>query len=75
MSITMLDNQKLLKNPVLTHDMIHNNQNRTLLEYLEYSNEKLLQDTDNQRLTQALSLGLTFNSVKAFEKLTKKIKH
>lgn len=68
-------NQKLLNNPVLTNDMIHNSQNKTLLEYLEYSNEKLSLDADNQRLTQALNLTLTFDSVKAFAKLTKKIKH
>ena len=70
----MFNNHALLKSRFLTYNMPNNDNNKILLEYLKDSSDKPSLDIDNQRLTQALNVNHTFDSVKAFERLSSKIK-
>ena len=70
----MFNNHALLKSRFRTYNMLNNDNNKILLEYLKDSTDKTSLDNDNQRLMQALNMNHTFDSVKAFEHLTSKIK-
>ena len=70
----MINNHVPLKSRFRTYNMPNNDNNKILLEYLKGSTDKTSLDNDNQRLMQALNFNHTFDSVKAFERLTSKIK-
>ena len=70
----MFNNHAPLKSRFLTYKMPNNDNNKILLEYIKESSEKTSLDNDNQRLMQALNFNHVFDSVKAFERLTSKIK-
>lgn len=70
----MFNNHALLKSRFLTYDMPNNDNNKILLEYLKDSTGKTSLGNHNQRLTQALKFKHTFDSVRAFERLTSKMK-
>ena len=70
----MFNNHVPLKSHFLTYKMPNNDNNKILLEYIRESSEKPSLDNDNQRLMQALNINHTFDSAKAFERLTSKIK-
>ena len=70
----MFNNHAPLKSRFRTYNMPNHDNNKIVLEYLKDSTDKISLDNDNQRLMQALSFNHTFDSVKAFERLTSKIK-
>ena len=70
----MFNNHAPLKSRFRTYNMPNHDNNKIVLEYLKDSTDKISLDNDNQRLMQALNLNHTFDSVKAFERLTSKIK-
>ena len=70
----MFNNHAPLKSRFRTYNMPNHDNNKIVLEYLKDSTDKISLDNDNQRLMQALNLNHTFDSVRAFERLTSKIK-
>ena len=70
----MFNNHAPLKSRFRTYNMPNHDNNKIVLEYLKDSTDKISLDNDNQRLMQALNLNHTFDSVKAFERLSNKIK-
>ena len=70
----MFNNHAPLKSRFRTYNMPNHDNNKIVLKYLKDSTDKISLDNDNQRLMQALNLNHTFDSVKAFERLSNKIK-
>ena len=70
----MFSNHAPLKSRFRTYNMPNHDNNKIVLKYLKDSTDKISLDNDNQRLMQALNLNHTFDSVKAFERLSNKIK-
>ena len=70
----MFNNHAPLKSRFRTYNMPNHDNNKIVLKYLKDSTDKISLDNDNQRLMQALNFNHTFDSVKAFERLTSKIK-